>query len=445
MPRLKFPTTCIILLTVLSFSLFAQQWRFFGLKDHQVSGIVIQNGMMAVGTDSGLIAKANDIQWNQVPLDSSKNMPVLDMKQSGRTQVVIAAGNDTEEDAVFYGAQIWGPPYYQTKLIDRFPKVQSVAPTFGISSGDTVYAGGGNSVTMCFRADSLSPYGKLQPVKIPPNSFGVEMPVCAALQCWYFNNQPFAGGYDRSVNPGPGHILYMRNDSMTVIKKLDITAIAQGELGDVIVHNVFFATKDSGFYYTHAGLSEPPRHYMETPNKEPVNDFFIINGTIAKPARWFVAVKNGVYTNGSGVRWIEIGNIPAVPFCLAYMTKSDNYNDSLLFAGTNDGIYVLDLPVATGQPVTLQKQNLLKVHKGPSGSYSVTFFLNNANTVHIDLFDCKGRRIKKVVHGYMPGGKHTIQLHRTNSLYRMANNSICFLRMKTNGRECVRRFLFAGD
>ena len=439
MPHKKNFIFCILLLTTLSFSAFAQQWTLFALKDHQVTSLVIQNTFMAAGTDKGLFAKAQPPEWHQVPLDSSTNLPVLDIKISDQTQIAIAAGNGTEEDAIFSGHQVWGPPYYGTKIIGRFPNAQSVTATVGRGTGDTLYAGGGNIVKMSIRDSAGFSYGKLQPVKIPPYSFGVEMPVCAALHCWTFNSQLFAGGFDRSINPGPGYLLCMRNDSLNIIKTLDITAIAEGEMGDVIQHNIFFAAKDSGFYYTNAVSSQPPQRYMETPNNEPVNDFFIVSGTIVKPAKFFVAVKNGVYMNGSGIRWVEIGDIPTVPFCLFYLSKTNSSEDSLLFAGTSDGIYVLDLPVATKQITTHPKQNIINVYKGQNGKYLVTFTLDNPSNVSIDLFDCKGRCVGKLVNDYKEKGAHTIPLLND---FQLADNHICLLRMRTNGMECKRRFLF---
>jgi len=446
----NFLQCCICFTIIFSFTLSAQEWELLGLKEHKVFSILLQDNFMLAGTDTGIYSAMNPVTnptfykvGNEG--DGAFNLPAYDMKISGSIEAIAALSDGTRSDAVYLLERIIkGPPYYAASRIDYFLDVSALAVTKenGILP-DTLYAGSGNSIQMSIRSgDLVKPvFSSFQELRIPQGAFGVEMPYCAAMECWPYNNMLFAGGYDKSPEPGPGHLLWNQKDSLRILRKLNVTAIVCGETGDVIMRNVFFATRDSGIWHTNVVMSSPPVFLCESPGKEAINDLYMVNGNFAKPAKFYCAVKSGVYTNGSGVLWVKLGKLPVQPLCVYHITRANTLQDSILFAGTENGIYVYKFPSTSLKNNYSKTNSDITITNRQNNTVEVSYSISSPQQLKLELFDCKGRYIKTLANKYMSEGTHLIVLKRDSKLHKMAFNNLLFLRMKTNDIVSVKKLL----
>lgn len=186
--------------------------------------------------------------------------------------------------------------------------------------------------------------GSPQSVFTPLNSFGTNSPFCADLHVFSADSALYAGGYDRDTNSGvTGSLLALQNDSMVVIKKLNVSCLAEGRF-DADSLKLFIGTQDSGIYLYDPGSSLERWSVIPSPNDGPVIDIITINN------RLIVAVASGVYIR-NGNEWKELGDIPVQPLCLgSYIHK--------LYAGTVRGVYIYQDTISSPVLHMVKRKNI---------------------------------------------------------------------------------------
>ena len=416
------------------------QWRLIGLENDTILSIAKDKF-----TDDGVIVgtKSSGIKiYNNGWLDiSAITLPVNDIFVTSSLTFIAAIGYGSNSDGFYRADAIDGPPYY---VLGSMPFYGMMFPqsVTGIENGDTIYMGGGNLIVSGIIDSSNSNYSKFPEIKIPISAFGVENPKCAALHILSEYNQLYAGGYDESPEPGPGHLLWMLGDkdSLAINSQLNVSSITEGvkETGGL---HLYASTIDSGIYYRIGLMSMPIAKFAPSPNNERVNDMLAIDDTAIANNTLCVAVKSGVFAYIDSA-WSEIGNIPAEPLCLTGYVKDGDVPKYLLYAGTQKGVYEINL---TG--VSIKYQPVYNFINGLSIQYHngrtivISFQLTKSENLSIDIYNSSGRRITRITNKYFSSGTHRIAVNVRDMNNKKVSSGVYFLRLSTEKEQVNKRFL----
>lgn len=417
------------------------QWHSLGLDSHAVNCITVDHmGNVIAGVDIGLylLCYFSDRWYEMFDVFTTNEVTVHDVMIPSRSRLIAAVcGSGDVSDGLYAGDQsLLGPPFYCMGLVDSILTPTACATA---KNGNVVYVGNGTKIRYSTR-DSSGNYSSLQPIHIPANSFGVEMPYCAALQIYSRDTCLFAGGYDRSsTEPGPSYLLWGQGDSLLQCTQLNISAMTEGivDWGGV---KLFVGTIDSGIYWHSSEMSMVVQKYAESPNGEAVNDIIILP-TMIENGHVCVAVASGVYTL-SGNAWIELGDIPAEPTCLA-LKQNNSRSVYTIHAGTDKGVYVFDsLTVAvTGKAKTVPEKNI-SIHHNTNGTITISFSLLKSDRVTIDILDVSGRVIATPYRASCSPGVHTLTRPTANLLGQRASNGVYIVQIKTKENVYAEKYIF---
>ncbi len=376
---------CGAMLLVSAFCVTAQpSWQLLGLSDRGINCLLADDTtMILAGTDSGM-----SVYWNKAWYDFPVKQPVTSILRLSASEIFAGAGGSSDTGAVYIGNYIlFGPPFYRLRLQQPFiePTAMACNSTMAIPR---LYTGGRNVVAAAMidiGADSLLPF---QQLKMPSYAFGVESPKCADL--FMFGGATlYAGGYDRGIMAGPGSLLRLSVDSLQTIRRLNVTSLSQGAFGagPVSQQELVIGTRDTGVL-----LFEPVGQTwtaIPSPNRLPVSDLIAVSSGVTIGSLIIAATDSGVYTNNGRTQiWTEVGNIPALPRCLAPRgtIRGSALSDALL-AGTAKGVYIYALPAAirerawpadaarSAEPVVCRNGEVrLPLHASPGGRAYITVY-----------------------------------------------------------------------
>lgn len=416
----------------------APAWHSLGLEDDTVNCLyIIQEDLLFAGTNRGLFLKWGENEWLGVPVNGH-TLPVLAMVRGSDNRLIVAIGAGTYSDGIYEGHDILdGPPFYAfNSLIDWLVNPGCLT---ACSSGDTVYAGSGNSVYRSVLGIDRQ-YGLLEKIKTPVNCFGVEMPFCSDLYIsGVFENTLLAGGYDRSPEPGQGHALagYNDNDSLVVLRDLNVSSISEGVFWEVGPSEIFFGTIDDGIHRLNPISSSEPWTSFDSPDNGPVRDMIAVPTMIFSDAL-VVAVQSGIFT-GIGSGWTEIGDLPAVPNCIYAFEQGLN---GVYFAGTEKGVFRYG-EIMTGVKLPRKSSSLfdaaagLEISYSPKGPVAVEYSVPEPCNVRIDVVDAAGREVCGIFQGYSEQGRHTVSWDNG----RAHGAGVYFIRLSTEIGNVINRLL----
>jgi hypothetical protein len=327
-----------------------------------------------------------------------------------------------------------GPPFYDFALIDWIVNPQSLAVR-GVNN-DTLYAGNRNGISMSI-ADSPGAFGNLTEISIPDYSFGVEMPYCAALHHFTGDDRLWAGGYDMSPLPGPGHLLGQEGDSMVTVRNMNVSAITQGIFFEVGPLELVVATTDSGIYQYIPIVSSEPWTRYDSPGNEPVIDVTAVPGLMWSDIL-YLAVPSGVYSGLNG-SWTEEGNIPEEPTCLS----TGAWYNMQVYAGTQNGVYKFaeQGPVNTEASTGGRADLGMDILKASDGRIVIEYFLHKTAKVKIEVLDITGKALNTFSCGYNTSGRHILPLEKTGFPELESGGGIYFVRLSANNRKSIKRFV----
>jgi hypothetical protein len=391
-------------------------WYSLGLEDQKVSCIVSDDtSTILAGTDNGVAVRFAG-KWFRA---NGVSMPVSAMVRISSAKVIAAMGNGSKSDGLYIGTKIRGEPYFEFALLCYITEPQALTVTG--TRRDTVYAGTKDALYRCVLTD-VSTDVKAQPeiIKIPPYAFGVEMPSCNAIEV--MSGLLFAGGCDRSPNPGPGHVLVNGKDSMMILRQMNVSAMAAAT--GVIVRpqsvsnpaTLAIGTNDSGiFIYRYIQIAESPvRDWtrFDSPKNEPVRHILPIPLVVVPTETvspgigddvFLIAAPSGVFLGRNG-NWTAVGAIPARP---GYLAMYGNSYDSYL-AGTEKGVFRYG-PLATGLQQTAGKAFPAAISVG-KGDRGLVIILNREDRITIRLHDLTGRLVWKTDGMCMKAGVNSVDL-----------------------------------
>jgi hypothetical protein len=432
----------IILVIYLFFSALQldAEWKLKGLESDTVISIALdQSNRIIAGTKSNGIKIYADQKW--LDISAPKQLPVNDILITGKTRFIAAIGAGSNSDGVYSADTIDGPPYYKLSSMPFYDMLfpQSLAKT---SDNDTIYMGGGNSIVMAMFDSASGNYTGFKSIKTVSNPFGIEKPKCAALCVSSKFHQLYAGGYDESGEPGPGHLLWIlgNKDSLCINSALNVTAITEG-FKEAGIPNLYAATKDSGIYYRSPAMSMPIAKFSQSPNNEPVKDMISLYAVWMTSDYICVAVKSGVYflTNTS---WTKLGAIPAEPVCITAPPQITALKDLMVFAGTIKGVYAFDTAA-----VSIKKIAENNCVTGPAirldmhGSISISFTSQYHRKISVDIFNSAGTIVSRIFHGYINEGTYSIPWNANGADGKLPAG-VYLLRVSTAKEQINRRFVF---
>ncbi len=399
------------------------QWQSLGLDSHSVNDLAIDDmGNVIAATQSGLYLCYNGTWY----IIENQGLSAQKVIVTGPTRFVAACGDGTDSDGFYEcNTTIIGPPFYTIKLVSYMERPTALTKT---DNSQVAYIGNSVSIEYSILDTGGSGYMPLQPIDIPQYSFGVTMPYCAALHAYSQENCLYAGGYDRSPEPGPSYLLWGLDDSLQKVTSLNVGAITEGVIdwGGV---KLFVGTIDTGIFYRTPPMSMPLQKHSESPNNEPVDDIIILSmSNDASPMR--VAVESGVYRQ-VGLEWSEIGDIPTEPQCLAFGQNTNGFGN-VLYAGTNEGVYIFDSTnVATKQSDNcLPEKNISITNTRVNDDLAISFSLLKPQRIVITLFDMSGRTVVTLADRYFAGGKHTVSWTEKSSGRRSLSSGVYIVRMQ---------------
>jgi len=340
------PLRCGAILLFSAFCVSAQpSWQLLGLADRSINCLLADDTtMILAGTDKGM-----SVYWKKGWYDFPIALPVNSILRYSSSVIFVGAGSGTSSDAVYIGDNIiMGPPFYALRFQQSFLEPTALALN-NVLSVPRLYVGGRNIVSVgTIGADTLNP---LQLLKMPSFAFGVESPKCAAL--FMFSSATlYAGGYDRGVMAAPGSHLVLSADSLQTIRRLNVTSLAQGSFGagPVSQQQLVIGTRDTGvLLYEPVGQTWTA---ITSPNRLPVNNLIAVSSGMTIGSLIIAAFDSGVYTNNGRTQiWTEVGNIPAMPRCVAPRgTLTGSALQGALLAGTAAGVYIYALPASVQKP-----------------------------------------------------------------------------------------------
>lgn len=367
----------------------APGWNLLGLSDRSVNCILADDTtMILAGTSKGM-----SVYWQHGWHDFNLTLPVTSITRLSRDLIAVGAGNGSRSDAVYLGRYILrGPPFYvlrfQTWCIT--PTAMALGMPMAI---DRLYVGSARQGISVFMIGSDTLIFE-RSLKIPDYAFGVEAPRCAALT-WFDGSHFFAGGYGRSPLPGPGNLLALASDSMRILKKLNVTALAKGSFFETAPRELVIGTVDSGVLLHNPANNEWTS--LSRPAREPVNDVVVLRPMIGWSDLLLCATNSGVYTNsGRSTTWTALGKILKAPLCLAGRGNYINGYAGNVLAGTAEGVYIYSQTVGTRNgwnPVDVFANN--KPIAGINGRVTIPLQWNNGKTVSITVYSVAGRIAKR--------------------------------------------------
>jgi hypothetical protein len=324
--------SAVLLLTSVSLSSAAPAWHLLGLSGRQINCILADDTtMILAGTELGL-----SVYWNNSWFDFSLARSVLSIARLAKGMIAIGAASDS----VYFGkVMIYGPPFYVLKRQHSFaaPTAMVMRPPMAI---DRICVGGPAGVSVYMLGNDTLIFERKIPA--PPYAFGVEMPRCADL-LWWSGSEFYAGGYDRSPDPGPGSLLSLVGDSLRILKRWNVTALGKGNFSETGPQELAVATTDTGVLVLNPATSGV--RSLGGPDAGAVNDLLLIPNML-RSYTIIAASGSGVFTNsGNGKTWTELGNIPAAPLCLASRGTPSGRLRGEIVAGTRKGVYLYtDIP-----------------------------------------------------------------------------------------------------
>ncbi|MFC1476470.1 T9SS type A sorting domain-containing protein [Fibrobacterota bacterium] len=433
--------SCFFLLTP---SKSDAQWNCIGLENDTVLCIAkdkVFEDAIIVGTKSSGIKIYKESTWYDI---STTTLPINDLYVTESATFIAAIGAGSNSDGIYLARAVWsGPPFYELGSMPfhgmMFP--QALA---GTEKGDTVFMGCATEIVSGISANpGMGNYDTFTTIKLPPHAFGVEKPRCAALQ--YHNwgiSELYAGGYDESPEPGPGHLLWAASsgDSMRINSQLNITSLAEISEGP---GNIFLyaGTKDTGIFFRSPEMSMPVAKFAPSPKNEPVNDMMILTDSVKSNSALFVAVTSGVFVYNSGM-WFEIDIIPEEPLCITGYVTSKERTQCRLYAGTRKGVYEIDytgLSINSQKPYTFVNTISIRHHTGRS--MLITFTLRKPEYLSINLYNSSGKRVARVIDDYFSAGTHTIPVNAAGMNNWILSNGVYFCRLSTGENNVNKKFL----
>ncbi len=391
------------------------QWHLLGLESHSVNCITVDDmGNIIAGTHTGLFLYYNSI-WYEIP--QAKGLSVQDIMVTGPSRIVLAIGNGSDSDGMYEGnVTMWGPPFYTLRLIGNMNNPTALSKT---ANSQLVYIGNDTGIRYSILDTAGSGYFGFTEIKIPPYSFGVEAPYCADLHVYSGDKRLYAGGYDdMSMNPGNSNLLWMQNDSMTIlIPKLNISALTEDFTTDCVIVQMYIGTVDSGIYYSSPHMSHPPIKLTSSPNDEKVNDLVTIPLPVAERKSLCAAVNGGVYFHHRlNNTWEELGNISSEPKCLYVKINSTGSRKYKLYAGTDKGVFFFDTSsVAVKKNEKFLSGNSIYVtHDNTNGLIHLSFSITKPERIAVDILDVSGRTVEKLAGRYYAAGRNTLAIPLRN-------------------------------
>jgi len=432
-------TLLILCLVSFIFSTAHAEWTLLGLANDTVLCIALDKANRVIaGTKTGGIKLYDDsAKWLDI---NSKKLPVNDVAFTTGAGFIAAMGAGTNSDGVYYAKATGTPPYYSVSSMPIYGMMfpQSVACT---PEGDTIYMGGRIAIASGIKDASSGEYGNFSTIKTPPSAFGTKQPKCAALHV--MTSQLYAGGYDESPDPGQGHLLWSmgKRDSLSINSAINVTCITEvfKEQGG---KHLFAGTHDSGIYFRISTMSMPIAKYADIPGKGPVNDMMSITlpdiGIMS--ASLCIAEKSGVFVRPANA-WIEIGDIPVEPFCIAGYLRIGGINRYFLYAGTPKGVYVNDFTgvLIKNQP-TSHLLNNVSVQCRKDRAVVIALTMPRSGNVRIDILNSAGRKLLTATDGYLNSGRHALTIKMNAGMNRPAPNGVYFCSIYAGNELYNRRF-----
>ena len=417
------------------------EWRLLGLEDDTILSIAMDkftDDGVIVGTKSSGIKIYNN-GWYDI---STGSLPVNDIFVTCSLTFIAAIGAGSNSDGIYSACAIDGPPFY---VLGSMPFYGMMFPqaVSGKEEGDSIFMANGNSIVSALSdSPSSGNYTSFSEIKIPLSAFGAENPKCAALHILSEYNQLYAGGYDESPEPGPGHLLWMLGDkdSLAINSQLNVSSITEGvkEIGGL---HLYVSTIDSGIYYRIGLMSMPIAKFALSPNNEPVNDMFSMYSLNLMTDFLFLAVKSGVYFSPD-TSWTELGSIPNEPICLAGPSSVTEMKDLILYAGTVKGVYVFDtVNVSIKNPPHNKHITRVSIQQKKDGAILISFQLNKPENLTMDIFNSSGKRITRVTNKYFSAGTHRMAMNATNMNNKIVSNGVYFFRLSTEKEQVTKKFL----
>ena len=427
---MKFKYLSLIIIYSISLSFGQLEWFSVGLEKETVNAILLTSkSVLIAGTEDGLYYKAGS-KWEEF---DKPGLPVTAIIELTPEIVAVVAGMGTYSDGVYLGkySATVDPSYTFTRL--EFFETPHALAVKG-REGDTLFVGGADAVSMIVQ-DNTGVNPTVTPLKLPEYAFGVEQPHCASLldfQNLQNTSTLYAGGYDRGVMPGKGHLLQQAKDSMFVVKEWNVTAMTKGVFAPVGPIQLVVGTLDSGLYSMTSGINPVQWTHWDSPKNRPVNALAAVEGPM-QGDQLLIAVDSGVFTGRSGT-WQEAGDIPANPLCFTGSILSQQG-----FAGTDDGVYQYGDPTYIDNSIYKSNASTQIIHSYgiDKNKLHLTMSLPAEGWVRVALYNLAGRKLCIVFEGVLQRGNRTIS-RPINTFDNLSGCGMYLLRVYYN-ENCMHR------
>lgn len=399
---IKFRYLSLIIVCSISLSFGQLEWFSVGLENDTVNAILLTSkSVLIAGTNDGLYYKAGS-RWEEF---DKPGLPVTAIVEVNAELVAVAAGGGSNSDGVYLGkySATVDPSYTFTRLA-YFDTPHALAAKGW--EGDTLFVGGERGVSMVIQ-DNTGVNPIVTPLKLPEYAFGVEEPYCASLmtfQAAINTSSLFAGGFDKGVLPGKGHLLQLRaTDSMAIVKDWNVSAMVTGVFAPVGPLQFVVGTLDSGLYSMSAGINPVQWTHWDNPKNRPVNALASVDSPM-QGDDLLIAVDSGVFTGRSGT-WQEVGDIPAEPLCFTGSIMSRQG-----FAGTDNGVFQYGDSTSINNITNKNNASTQIIHSYgiDKNKLHLTMCLPAEGKVRIALYNLAGRKLCIVFEGVLQKGKRTI-------------------------------------
>jgi len=375
-------------------STFGAEWSLVGLENDTILSLAVDNNnrLIAGTKNGGIKIYTGGTAWLDIP---SLKIPVNKIVFTADSGFIAAIGAGTNSDGIYFAKAIPTAPYYSVSEMPFYGMMfpQSLCRT---PEGDTIYMGGRNDIVRAYKDSSNGEYGHFSIVITPPDPFGTVKPRCTAL---LYVQSPYmrfyAGGYDESSDTVNGHLLWTLwdSDSLSVNSSINVTCMAAVPTNLSMGPDIFVGTLDDGIWFRSQMGAAILNKYYSYPGNGPVNDMIpILIPEIDSVL--CVAEKTSVFVLYGISDWIELGDIPQEPKCLAGYPYIGGINRFDLFAGTNKGVYMCDV-MSVGiknRPVntTINKVSIQRLSRK---NIALSFNVSRPCAVYIDIINSAGRRI----------------------------------------------------
>ncbi len=385
------------------------EWQLVGLDSLSVNCLLVQGTgsktYFLTGTDKGFFFKGK----KEIRLIRD-TIPGNDLVIAKNGFAVALAGDGSDSDGVFLGEDIIdGEPYWAFRRSQLLPFPQKLNTQSAVTSGKLFLGHQNNIQKMSMSTGTI---GFQKEMVLPLNCFGDVKPLCAALHMFSRDKRLYVGGYDLERNSRvPASLVFQKNeqsDTLSTLRPLAVTAITE-MFTETEGTQLYIGAKESGIFHFADPYDSLPWGNFPSPNNETVNDMITIP-TMLMSQMLCVAVNSGVFLRVND-RWRELGDLPTVPNCLVLAPGSTGFPDCGLYAGTTEGIYVLDsLAVSIGHQ--LKKKSYLEnsiMVNNQGGVVSISFLLQKPQKVMVDIVDLAGRIITAFEEKHFSAGYHKLQ------------------------------------